>query len=56
MKILEVKKWDKYGVEIKLKNSIGDITKKKWCHNLKTQNVIQQPKKIVGKKNSGFRL
>ena len=42
-KYLKLKKWDnKYGVEIKLKNSICNKTiKKRLGHNLKTQNVMQ---------------
>ena len=52
MKILEVQENgdNKYGVKIKLKNSICNKTvKKKLWHNLKTQDVMQQ-KKNVGKK------
>ena len=48
---LKYKLDNKYGVEIKLKNSICDKTKKqnKLGHNLKTQNVMQLKNSICEK-------
>ena len=59
MRILELKKkkWDKkYGVEINLKNSICNKTKKKLESTLKTQNVMQQKNSICGKKKLRIKI